>query len=516
MSFEYTQLGPNVGSSPYVRTPNYKLPFKKGLNKVSGGDIEDIETGDPMRLMPRLRQIHKMAYRLQGHKDVQGLRIAIENRRGSVRKGKTEDGHEWRTKMIHPYGYIVGTKGADNEPVDAYVGPHEDAPNAYVVHQHKVDGKGYDEDKVMLGFRSKREAKEAYLKHYDDPKFLGPVSRVSVDRLRELVSSKRKLVKISSVRNLALFDELEKLSFDEEDALKSYRAHRHKIVTPPMRHGEGTITGSLARQYGLSALGPGTRSTIVSQMSNLPDGPVKDEFRRAAAVASKLEGKIIKHKGEPLRIARHAMDKARSAGMTNLYDSAGDVRANLQRISNAERALSPTQRMMANSAIIGHEASESIQRAVPGPFRSLYQHANAQPVLNDNNIAATLPRRHVPVKEYVSSLREGEGKYLERATRGVSGRGVGFGEMRFSRHARKHLTRRMDELADAKLQQVQKARAARVAREVSTTKVRTPLPTRLSSFAKRRLSAASKARPIKGFASKLKSGLRLVGKVRKI
>lgn len=142
----------------------------------------------------------KLAYKLQGHDNVQGLQIAIENRKGSVRKGKDSNGHEWRTKMRMPYGYLVGTRGADGEPVDVFVGPDKEAPDAFVVHQRKDDGKGYDEDKVILGVRSKREAKEAYLKHYDDPKFLGPISRVSVERLRNLVKSKRKLSKIAQAQ----------------------------------------------------------------------------------------------------------------------------------------------------------------------------------------------------------------------------------------------------------------------------------------------------------------------------
>lgn len=143
-------------------------------------------------------ELTKIAYKLQGHTEVGGLRIAIENRKGSVRSGKSRDGHEWRTKMENPYGYIVGTEGKDGDPVDAYVGPDKEAPKAFVVHQHKPDGTGYDEDKVMLGFPSKAEATKAYQKHYDSKKFLGPISIVSMDRLRELVASKRKLVKISS------------------------------------------------------------------------------------------------------------------------------------------------------------------------------------------------------------------------------------------------------------------------------------------------------------------------------
>lgn len=154
----------------------------------------------------------KKAYTLQGHARVQGLPISIENRKGSVRKGKNSDGTEWKTKFKHPYGYITGTKGADGDGVDAYVGPDKDAPDAYVVHQHKDDGKGYDEDKVMLGFKNKAEARKAFLEHYDDPKFLGPISEVPVERLKKMVKEKKTLTKISSAAYLYMLDEFSKMA----------------------------------------------------------------------------------------------------------------------------------------------------------------------------------------------------------------------------------------------------------------------------------------------------------------
>ena len=153
-------------------------------------------------------QMEKKSYRLQGQTEVQGIPIAIENKKGSVRKGTDRYGHKWETKMKNPYGYIKGTKGADGDEVDVFVGPKKDAKDAYVVHQHKPDGKGYDEDKVMLAFKNKAEAKKAFLRHYDDPKFLGPISRVSTERLRELVASKKRLVKISQVSYRAMLNEL--------------------------------------------------------------------------------------------------------------------------------------------------------------------------------------------------------------------------------------------------------------------------------------------------------------------
>lgn len=155
--------------------------------------------------------MEKTAFKLQGHTEHQGIPIAIENRVGSVRSGVDKDGKPWRTVMKHPYGYIKGSKGADGEGVDVYVGPHKEAPNAFVVHQHKVDGTGYDEDKVMLGFKNEAHARVGYLKHYNDPKFLGPIKTVPIDRLKDLLSSGKKLVKISEVVRDAFLDELTKI-----------------------------------------------------------------------------------------------------------------------------------------------------------------------------------------------------------------------------------------------------------------------------------------------------------------
>lgn len=153
-------------------------------------------------------------HELQGHTEFQGLSIDIENRKGSVRSGVDKDGNKWRTVMKHPYGYIKGTKGADGEEVDAYVGPNKEAPIAYVVHQHKDNGKGFDEDKVMLGFNSKEQAQKAFLAHYDDPKFLGPISEVPVERLQELVEDGKPLKKISA----AAAEEILKRAFLGKDA----------------------------------------------------------------------------------------------------------------------------------------------------------------------------------------------------------------------------------------------------------------------------------------------------------
>lgn len=126
------------------------------------------------------------------HIRFQGLEITIENPAGSVRQGVDRDGHKWRTKMVYAYGYIRGSLGVDGDHVDCYIGPDRTADTAYIVHQRKAgDWKTFDEDKVMLGFRSEKAAKEAYLKHYDDRRFLGPITAMPMDEFKRKVLSTR-------------------------------------------------------------------------------------------------------------------------------------------------------------------------------------------------------------------------------------------------------------------------------------------------------------------------------------
>jgi hypothetical protein len=127
--------------------------------------------------------------------------------------------------------------------VDAYIGPHCDvATKAYVVHQRKPDGKGYDEDKVMLGFKNKKEAKEAYLKHYDSPKFLGPISIVTMDRLRDLVARKKQLVKISHV---ACLEELNKLAEGPQPPVSKRTIKKLRKAGPGLGGATGAVVGAL-------------------------------------------------------------------------------------------------------------------------------------------------------------------------------------------------------------------------------------------------------------------------------
>lgn len=126
-------------------------------------------------------------YPLQDKYEFQGMPLSIENKKGSTRHWYDDDGKEkGSVKMRCDYGYIEGAKGSDGEDVDVYVGPDESAEFAYVVHQNKApDFEKYDEDKVMLGFSSEEDAREAYLKQYNDDRFYGGMSSMPIESFKE-------------------------------------------------------------------------------------------------------------------------------------------------------------------------------------------------------------------------------------------------------------------------------------------------------------------------------------------
>jgi len=103
-----------------------------------------------------------------------GLLIYVENAPGTWRTGPG-----WKTLMKVPYGEFARSLGTDGDKLDVYVGPDRNCENVFIVHQNFVRGpkKGeYDEDKTLLGFSSPKDAKSAYLAHYDSPDFFGCMS----------------------------------------------------------------------------------------------------------------------------------------------------------------------------------------------------------------------------------------------------------------------------------------------------------------------------------------------------
>jgi len=134
----------------------------------------------------------------KGHVSFGGYDFVIENPEGSMRRGKDADGNTWEQQMHNTYGYILGKKGKDGDHLDMFINDQADLDtwngNVYVVDQVNADG-SFDEHKIMYGFNSEAEAREAYLSNYSEGwKGLGRITGVDKDTFDKwLDSSDRKI-----------------------------------------------------------------------------------------------------------------------------------------------------------------------------------------------------------------------------------------------------------------------------------------------------------------------------------
>lgn len=131
----------------------------------------------------------------KGHVRVDGYDITIEQPKGSIRKGIDANGKKWEQKMNNTYGYIRGTQSVDGDHIDIFLSDDPTQGNVYVIDQVNPDG-SFDEHKVMYGFNSADEAKDAYLSNYEKGwKGLGTITEVSKDEFKKWINSSHRKTK---------------------------------------------------------------------------------------------------------------------------------------------------------------------------------------------------------------------------------------------------------------------------------------------------------------------------------
>jgi hypothetical protein len=116
-----------------------------------------------------------------------GLRISIENAKGSIRRGVDAKGKPWSVTMPASYGYVLRSVGADDDHIDLYMGPNPLSQTVWVIDQVDARNGKFDEHKVMAGFSGKDEAIETYKKAFSDNRGherIGAVTRMDIGQFR--------------------------------------------------------------------------------------------------------------------------------------------------------------------------------------------------------------------------------------------------------------------------------------------------------------------------------------------
>jgi len=165
--------------------------------------------------------------KLHGRLVFRGLNISVETKKGATRKGVSPSGKKWSVKMTWPYGYIRNTMGVDGDHVDCFIGPNEQARLVYVMHVNKAGTfDKYDEDKCMLGFNTAKEAKQALLENYSDPRFFGGMDAIPFEQFKESVLKTKAHPQKLAASKLEQAMEVERVkAFGEPDTYGGGMAH---------------------------------------------------------------------------------------------------------------------------------------------------------------------------------------------------------------------------------------------------------------------------------------------------
>ncbi|MDP2620593.1 MAG: hypothetical protein Q8P46_10530, partial [Hyphomicrobiales bacterium] len=178
------ELGPDEGVT-WGQGPEGENTPDKPVKAKSTQDVDLAATG--IAATPSEAQKESGTYQ-KAHIDLQGLKISLENAKGSERSGLDSDGERWAVTMPAHYGYIKRTEGADGEQVDVYVGDVPGSQQVWVVDQIDPKTGNFDEHKVMLGFPTAVSALNAYRMGFSDgsgPSRLGWATHMSMDQFKE-------------------------------------------------------------------------------------------------------------------------------------------------------------------------------------------------------------------------------------------------------------------------------------------------------------------------------------------
>ena len=236
----------------------------------------------------------------KGHVNIDGFDVTIENPKGSVRSGVDAGGKAWSQTMNNTYGYIRGTEGVDGDHIDVFLSDNPSQGDVYVIDQVNKDG-SFDEHKVMYGFGSEQEARDAYLSNYEEGwQGLGNITHVSKEEFKKWVdSSHRKTKPFAEYKSVEKLDEepsLSKVEGKAQPATKEERTMRDVIAELLRSMGINVIADEKAGQEVLDWAGDMARlmGTKKSASETAAAQSSEEEQANATDISSADGAKLLK------------------------------------------------------------------------------------------------------------------------------------------------------------------------------------------------------------------------------
>lgn len=194
-------------------------------------------------------------YRM-GHVKIDGMDVTIENPKGSIRRGTDADGKKWESEMHYDYGYIRGTKAVDNDHIDIFLSDNPETGNVFVVDQVNPKTGEFDESKVMYGFSSEQEARDAYLSNYEKGwKGLGKITEVTREEFKKWIESSTRKTK----------------PFSEYASVKTAEAQKEKGTSTEVSDSRKNNTSDKASERGFILMDDFIESALQEAYENRTD-----------------------------------------------------------------------------------------------------------------------------------------------------------------------------------------------------------------------------------------------------
>lgn len=191
----------------------------------------------------------------KGHIVIDGVDISIENPAGSHRRP------EWPPLTL-AYGYFKGTLGHDGDHVDVFLSPdaRDTSLPVFVVNQRDPATGKFDEHKVMMGFKTAKDARAGYLSNYEPGwKGLASIRKMYWPEFRHWILEKTPAAKEAATQR-------KQKSNAAQQSIMAERAENYQIgnIVPAMGEGakEGNIDKVIAFDPGRKKDGLGWSVTV--------------------------------------------------------------------------------------------------------------------------------------------------------------------------------------------------------------------------------------------------------------
>lgn len=324
------------GNAPAAALPS-GLPEETAAGQIPLAPVDAAAAAaatSPANALPEPTDAQKEAGNYQkGHVRLAGLDVSIENPAGSTRSGTSPDGRQWSNTMQAHYGYIRGTTGADGDHIDAFIRPGfegDPAAPVFVIDQVDPETGRFDEAKVMLGYGTEREARDAYLSNYEaDWQGFGGMRRMGLDEFKEWSKRprlSRQAVSVAGRQSRAWRQDLEKVD-DLPPATKEGLAQRFERATRVLPTYEADLSEIAASIGGRAIVAPlkgvARASAKVksdyggdaTRITDLVRGTI--ELPDVASANAALE-RLIERYGQPVKL-KNNLDPTRPPPFANGY-----------------------------------------------------------------------------------------------------------------------------------------------------------------------------------------------------